>query len=176
MVKVTQEGYFNLLGIGDGTKAAALQNITSAIVLKYFFPPKNCEQAVATLNLLKNDLDAEQKRIAGGGTTSNQYRGGLTFLTGVVGLLITKVSGKDIDNTIVNSYQQQIKRFEDWISQAKCLENALDMQDTAFANQISDALNKQYSTDKSTQTTDSLIIYGVLGILAIGAFIILLKK
>jgi hypothetical protein len=175
IINPDQEGTLGLFGLFEGKKAAVIQDITSAIVLKYPFPPKDCESASTILEMLKNDYRAEQNRIASGGT-SKGVQTNKQFLLGIVGLLAGRVSGKDIDNAIISGYEQQIKNFENYLTQAKCQQQLEAKANADFLQQGINLVNQQFGQDAGKNNTTTWIIGGVLGLILIGSLVILLKK
>lgn len=139
-------GYYNFLGIGEGKKKS--QNATASVVLQYPFPPKNCDEAVLTVQMLKNNLRAVQEKIAGGKPSAESQ-------------------------AAAQAYEKLIAEFNNWIAQRNCVQTQINEENTAFTQQVLGALNSEAIPGTATA---NWLLYGGIGVAVIIVLVVIFKK
>lgn len=145
------QGKLGFLGIGDKAEAERKAANVAEAQAKYPFPPKGCGDAIIKISMLQNDIEAQQK------------------------VLVTD-GGNRVAKRWIEAFTGVQNDFKNWTTARKCAEEATQAEDTAFYSQINQAIDKQTQGTKSKASVDNWIIYGVLGVLGVGALIIILRK
>lgn len=123
----------------------------AAAASQYPYPPKNCDDAQSTSDALANYIKTLNERIA------------------------SNININDSKTEII-AYQTQKKYFDDYISTNKCVANALKADEAALQDQIFSQLNSDQSAQQKSSSTDTWLIFGTLGLLFVGAMVIIFKK
>lgn len=143
-------------GYGDqkigflGLEKAVDPKVFTEIILRYRFPPATCDEAQLSLQMLKNDLKAEQEKVAGGNPN---------------------VQSK----SNIAEYNKLISQFSNWISQARCVQSAINEENTSFTQQVLGALNNETAKAGSKSVTTWLIIGGI-GLAVIISGVLIFRK
>lgn len=134
----------NASGVGSNTQL-------SEVMAAFPYPPKNCDDAVAILGVLDQNIKQRQEQIASdvAVTTGKKY---------------------------LDAYMQVRNNFNTYIIKSRCLENALKQEDEAFNQEWKGLLDKEEAKQSSSSTGNSWLIYGIIGIIVVGGLVIILKK
>lgn len=123
----------------------------AAAAAQYPYPPKDCAEAQAMSDALAERIKVLNERIA------------------------ANVQINDSKTEMI-AYQDQKRFFDNYIAIQQCTANALKADEAALQAQIFGQLNSDQSAQKNTSTMDNWLIFGTLGLLFVGAMIIIFKK
>jgi hypothetical protein len=142
-----KEGYYNANAAELNREAATLADVR----LKYPYPPTSCEQATTIIQNIEDDIKDANEKIAS--SASN------------------KVAKRYVDSFLTIQSE-----FKAWLNAKQCVAAALKQEDEVFNQQLQDALNQEKSSQDNGNSTNNWLIFGSLGILFVGAVVIIFKK
>jgi hypothetical protein len=119
--------------------------------VKYPYPPKNCEEATIILQNLDDEIKSANEKIASGVSDRPTKR-------------------------YLDAFMTVRNEFKAWLNAKQCIAAALKQEDQAFTDQLQAALDKEQVQQSGKKSTDNLVIFGALGLLVVGALVIIIKK
>lgn len=115
------------------------------------YPPLNCDDAVTSSAAIGSKIQALNESIASGiDIKPNQAR--------------------------IAALQKVKTDFDVYINKANCVKQALASEDAAFNQTWQDLLNKEQGAASSKSNADTWLVIAGIGLLLVGAVVIILKK
>lgn len=143
-----------LFGNANKQKAAAdaLARKVSELMIKYPYPPADCEAALAAVANIKDEINSLQEKTAAG---------------------VLKQADAAMQE---NALHQVLNQFQAYVNIKQCVKKIVQTDDEAFYTQIQQALASENKPADASSKKNNLLIFGILGLLTVGALVIVLKR
>lgn len=130
-------------------KAQILANVQTA----FPYPPKSCEDALATILSIQQEINVVNERAAAGTMKADEV------------------------DIYLEAYNDALSNFKVYVNKKKCIEEALKAEEQGYENKFQSALDAEMTSDQEEKSkTNNFIVFGMLGILLAGAIVIIFKK
>lgn len=143
-----------LFGNANKQKAAAdaLARKISELNIRYPYPPADCEAALATIANLKDEINSLQEKTASG---------------------VLKQADAAIQE---NALHQVLNQFQAYVNKKQCVKKIVQGEDDQFYAQVQAALANENKPADAAVKKNNLLMFGIIGLLAVGTLVIVLKK
>lgn len=145
---------FAASGVSDKEKKARNEQakIIADVRGRYPYPPKNCEDATATVISIQDAIKSINDQAASG--------------------VLKKT---ELDN-LLSAHNQVLQDFKTYVNAVQCINKALQVEDESFSTKLQSALDAENKTTTDSNKTNNILIFGTLGVLLIGAVVLIARK
>jgi hypothetical protein len=120
------------------------------VMLKYPFPPKSCEECFSIIKQIEQEIETKQE-------------------------LLTSGSSNRVAKRYIDAFTKTKSMYEQWAIANSCEKQIIASEEQAYWQQVQSALDQEKQEAAGKKGVDNWIVFGVLGILAAGALIIIFK-